>query len=121
MPRLDEVLAHRGRAAFAERQVVFGRADVAGVAFDLDLQVRVLLQRAHRFVERAHRFRPQAVAVEVEVHVLEDDLLHRRLDHLDGDRVDAVPPLPSSTVTVTGTGPSTIGAVHGVSGARARS
>ena len=31
-----QVVAHRVGAALAERQVVFGRADVAGVAFDLD-------------------------------------------------------------------------------------
>src|SRR6476619_5337312 len=77
-----QVLADRGRAAFTKREVVLGRADVAGVAFDLDAQVRVLLERADRFVERARRFRPQAVTVEVEVHVLEDELLHRRPDHL---------------------------------------
>ena len=41
-----QVVADRGGAAFAERQVVLGRADVAGVAFDLDPQRRVLLQRA---------------------------------------------------------------------------
>ena len=67
-----EVLADRVGAALAERQVVFRRADVAGVALDLDAQVRVLLQRADRLVERARRFGPQAVAVEVEVDVLED-------------------------------------------------
>src|SRR4051794_37065600 len=39
-----EVVANRVRAALAERQVVFGRADVAGVAFDLDPQARVLAQ-----------------------------------------------------------------------------
>ena len=38
MPRLDEVVAHRGGAPLAERQVVFRRADVAGVPFDLDPQ-----------------------------------------------------------------------------------
>ena len=47
----------------------------------------VVLQRADRFVERPRRFRPEAVAVEVEVDVLEDDLLHGFLDHLDGDHV----------------------------------
>ena len=67
-----------------------------------------------RFVERPRRFRPEAVAVEVEVDVLEDDFFHRFLDHLDGDHVGRAAPLPSSTRTVTGTGPSTIGAVHGV-------
>ena len=50
-------------------------------------QVGVLLQRLDRLVERARRFRPQRVAVEVEVHVLEDDLLARRPDHLDRDRI----------------------------------
>ena len=35
-PRDDEVVADGVGAALAERQVVFGRADVAGVAFDLD-------------------------------------------------------------------------------------
>src|SRR5262245_1394972 len=72
----DEIVAHRVGAAFAEREVVFRRADVAGVAFDLDADVGVLrpLQRRYRFVERADGFRPQAVPVEVEVHVLERDL-----------------------------------------------
>ena len=85
MPRLRQVVAHGVRAPLAEREVVFGRADVAGVAFDLEPQLRVLLQRLDRLVERPRRFRPQRVAVEVEVHVLEDDLLARRADHLDGD------------------------------------
>src|SRR4051812_11170819 len=31
-----QVVAHRGRPALAEREVVLGRADVAGVAFDRD-------------------------------------------------------------------------------------
>src|SRR5690606_3556297 len=48
-----EVIAHRVGAAFAEREVVFGRADVAGVAFDLEPQLRILLQRRDRLVERA--------------------------------------------------------------------
>src|SRR5437868_2663852 len=32
----DEVVLHRIRTAIAEREVVLGRADVAGVPFDLD-------------------------------------------------------------------------------------
>ena len=49
--------------------------------------VGVLAQRRHRFVEHARRFRPQRVAVEVEVHVLERVVPHRRPRHLDVDRV----------------------------------
>ena len=36
----DQVVAHRVRAPIAQRQVVFRRADVAGVPFDLDPQRR---------------------------------------------------------------------------------
>ena len=39
--------------------------------------VRVGLQRRDRLVQRPRRFRPQRVAVEVEVHVLERELAHR--------------------------------------------
>src|SRR5882672_5396939 len=78
----DEVVAHRSGTTLAERQVVLGRADVAGVAFDLHPDVRVLLQHCHRLIERAYRFGPQAIAVEVEVHVLEDDW---RRDHRPHD------------------------------------
>src|SRR4029453_5182203 len=46
---LLQVLADRVRTPLAERQVVFGCADVAGVAFDLEPEVRVLLQRSDRF------------------------------------------------------------------------
>src|SRR5262245_19220134 len=41
----DQVVLHRVRAPVAERQVVFRRADVARVAFDLDAQRRVLAHR----------------------------------------------------------------------------
>ena len=44
------------------------------------------LHRGDRLVERARRFRPQRVAVEVEVHVLEDDLLHDGPDDVDVHR-----------------------------------
>src|SRR5438046_2599007 len=69
----DEVVAHRIGATLTEGHVVFRRADVARVAFDLDADVGVALQHRDRLVERAHRFGPQTVAVEVEVHVFEDD------------------------------------------------
>src|SRR3954451_20359894 len=37
----DQILANRVRAAVAQRQVVLGRADVAGVSFDFDAKRRV--------------------------------------------------------------------------------
>jgi hypothetical protein len=110
-----EIVAHRVGAPLAERQVVLGRADVAGVPFDLDAQVGVLLQRPDRLVEGARGLRPQRVAVEVEVHVLEDELLARRLDDLDGDVRRRPCRRAVVTCTVSCTGPACIGAVHGVS------
>src|SRR5688500_205184 len=44
-PAARQVLTHGIGAALAEGQVVFGRADVARMTFDLDAQVRVLLHR----------------------------------------------------------------------------
>src|SRR5688572_19970015 len=46
-----QVLAHRGRAALAERQVVFSRADVAGVALERQSQRGVLFHRRHRLLK----------------------------------------------------------------------
>src|SRR4029077_7541941 len=66
-----EVVLHSRRAPIAEREVVLGRADVAGVPFDLDPKRRRLAHRANGFVQDARRFRPQRVAVEVEVDILE--------------------------------------------------
>src|SRR5262245_28241737 len=43
-PAAGEVLAHGSRPALAEREVVLRRADVAGVAFDLDPQIGVRLE-----------------------------------------------------------------------------
>src|SRR5689334_25266003 len=40
-----QVVADGRRAPLTQRQVVLGRADVARVSFDLDPQVRILLQR----------------------------------------------------------------------------
>src|SRR5690349_12913647 len=65
-----EVVADRGRAALAQGQVVLRRADVAGVPLDLEAQVWIVLQRSDRFVERSRRLGTEAVAIEVEVHVL---------------------------------------------------
>src|SRR5262245_4636314 len=72
-PSPDQVIPRPVGAARTEREVVFRRSDVARVAFDLDTHVRILLEHAHGLIEYAQRFRPQAVAVEVEVHVLEND------------------------------------------------
>src|SRR5688572_2768580 len=79
-----QVFAYGGGAAFAEREVVFGRADVAGVAFERQPQRGVFLHRRHGLLEQAHRFGPQRVTVEVEVHVFEREHLLLALDHLDG-------------------------------------
>ena len=115
---LRQVIAHRVGAAFAERQVVFGRADAAGVAFNGQAQRRVLPSSPTRPVRaraalpdaasngrsRSARlrtcrpWRPRGTTWIVTVSV-------------------AVPSLLSFgqvTVTVTGTGPGCIGAVHGV-------
>ena len=75
----------------------------------------ILLQRLHGFVEQARRFRTKAVAVEVEVDVFEHEICGSRgLTTWIVTASDAVPPLPSSTVIVACTGPSTSGAVHAV-------
>jgi hypothetical protein len=85
------------------------------VAFNRDAKVRVFLHGLDRFVEDARRFRPQRVAVEVEVHVFERDLPLRAGAMTCTVTVSvAVMPLPSSTVIVSGTAPTWPGAVHGV-------
>ncbi len=48
-----QVVTHSGGAPLTERLVVFGGADVAGVALDLEIQFRVVVQRGDSLVEDA--------------------------------------------------------------------
>ena len=75
----------------AERQVVLGRADVAGVALDVDSRRSgSACMASNTSSSSRRRRRPQVEAVELEVHVLEGDLPRRlrgRLDDLNGHRL----------------------------------
>src|SRR5438874_5530934 len=83
-----QVVLYGVRAALAAREVGYRRADIARVAFDFHVHSRILLRHADGFVERPQRLGPQTVAVEIEVHVLEDDWRHNRgSDDLDVDGI----------------------------------
>ena len=48
-----KILLNGVRTPFSESQVVLGRADVAGVTFNLDRQVGVVLEGRHDFIKNA--------------------------------------------------------------------
>ena len=103
----DAVLHHRTRAAIAERQVVFRRADAAGVAFDPDPQSRVRPQRGHRLARMRCAASVSEIPVEVEVDIFERERPHGTrvtwmftVSDADSDPSAHVP------VTVTGTVPT---------------
>src|SRR5687767_14235955 len=66
-PAAHQILAHGAGAPVAERDVVLRRADVAGVSFDLDSRLRILLHRLDGFIQGARRFGTQRVAVKIEM------------------------------------------------------
>jgi len=68
---MDERILHRSGAALRERDVVGRSTDVVGVAFDSDLPVRVTTQRIRDLLERRLGFFANAIAVEVEVNLID--------------------------------------------------
>ncbi len=74
---IEQIGAHGFRPRLAQPHVVGLAAAGVGVAFDLDLQHRELLQRLAGLVERGLRFGQQLRARRFEVHVLEPDPARR--------------------------------------------
>ncbi len=56
-PRADEIVAHRRGAAGTERDVVFARAALVGVALDDEGVARILDQPLDLTIERGDRLR----------------------------------------------------------------
>jgi hypothetical protein len=65
-PRDDQILACRRRAACTQRDVVFARAALVGMAFDGDLIVRILVQPLRLAIERLLRIGADSRRIRVE-------------------------------------------------------
>src|SRR3954449_12735000 len=78
----SEIIAHRLGPASAQRNVVFARAALVGVAFDREGVIGVLLQPLRLLVERAARLRRELGGIGLEenavAHVYDEVLLAAR-------------------------------------------
>src|SRR5262245_12725547 len=68
----DHIVAHRLRAAGAERDIVLARAALVGMTFDGEAVLGIVLQPLHLLVERGARLRRQLARIGLEENAVAD-------------------------------------------------